>query len=130
MANTKTILLVEDRANDRELYKAWLQNSDHDYTVIGTDNLVSGTALYSAHKPDCVVLDFILPDGDGLEFIMNLSRNGAHKVPVVFITGYGSAELMEDTREMGAFKTIGKDQLNAQTLCESVDSTINHFSTT
>ncbi|MCQ2525829.1 MAG: response regulator [Lachnospiraceae bacterium] len=44
--------------------------------------------LLAAGKPDIILLDFLMPEGDGLEFISILREKGYYpEIPVVIVTG-------------------------------------------
>ncbi|MDR1603278.1 MAG: response regulator transcription factor [Gracilibacteraceae bacterium] len=82
MNEQKTVLLVEDDerimvANRRALMSAG-------YRILEAENLAFARALLAANVPDAIVLDILLPDGNGLEFIRELRRFTA--APVLLVT--------------------------------------------
>jgi two-component system KDP operon response regulator KdpE len=117
MTNNKyKILLVEDDGNIQSLVSTLLENQD--YQVLLAQNCAEGQLLYSSHRPDLVILDLGLPDGDGLgllkavreqdttPFIVLSARDlEADKVQALdmgandYVTKpFGSAELMARVR--------------------------------
>jgi len=79
---TGVILLVEDNKNILEVNSWILEDAGH--RVLSAENLAEARALMSKERPDLAVLDIMLPDGDGLEFLPEL-RN-VYKIPVLFLT--------------------------------------------
>ncbi|MCI0641639.1 MAG: sigma-54 dependent transcriptional regulator [Gemmataceae bacterium] len=74
-----------------------------------------GLDLFAQHRPDAVLLDVRLPDMSGLDAYRSL-RQVDPKVPVLFITGYGTSETAIEAMRLGAFdylvKPLDPDHLN------------------
>ena len=64
---SKTILVVDDKANVRTLVREYL--TEQGFHVITADN--GQNALYAARhdKPDLILLDIMMPEMDGYEFM-------------------------------------------------------------
>ena len=62
-----TVLVAEDDA----LLLVTLQNQleDAGYTVVTAHNGTEGVAQFSAHKPDAVILDVMMPEKDGVTML-------------------------------------------------------------
>ena len=78
----KTVLVVDDKANVRQLL--------HDYLTEQGFHVVTATngreALYTARDiaPDAILLDIMMPEMDGYEFLQAYRRE--RNVPVIIIT--------------------------------------------
>jgi CheY-like chemotaxis protein len=84
-ARMKKILVVDDEANIRELYKEELEEMG--YSVTTTPDAVQALALLDTTKFDLVTLDMRMPDMDGIEALRKMKeRNSA--LPVVICTAY------------------------------------------
>lgn len=86
--NEKLILLVEDneqimRGNERMLTR-------RGYGVVTALTLSEARKAMEAQMPDLIVLDIMLPDGNGLDFMSELRRYS--KVPVLLLTGLTTPE--------------------------------------
>jgi FixJ family two-component response regulator len=57
--------------------------------------------------PQCVVVDFKMPDLNGLEFITQF-QNDHGKVPFVLITGHGTVALAVEAMKLGAVTVLEK----------------------
>ncbi len=62
-----TVLIVEDEPHIRRFVRLALEGEG--CRVLETDRLKAGLEQAAAEKPDLVVLDLGLPDGDGIDFI-------------------------------------------------------------
>lgn len=65
--NRATILIVEDEREIRRFLRSSL--SDSGFEVVESDNVRGGLIEAGTRKPDLVILDLGLPDGDGVDFI-------------------------------------------------------------
>lgn len=63
-------LLVEDEMQIRRFVRTALQ--DHGWTVHEADTVARGLSDASTRRPDLVILDLGLPDGDGIDFLQDL----------------------------------------------------------
>lgn len=81
MAN---VLLVDDEPDFVAAAKEMLQL--HGHTVASAERLESARRLLDGATPDVVLLDLMLPDGNGLELLEELRASPVKRV--VFITGH------------------------------------------
>lgn len=84
MANEK-ILVVDDDQNIRELLRLYLIKEG--YTVALAGDGEQALELYSAEKPDMVLLDVMMPKLDGWETCRRLRKLG--DTPVIMLTAKG-----------------------------------------
>lgn len=64
-------------------------------------------ASLRAHSPDCIVLDFHMPNGTGLELQQHLSRKGI-TIPTIVITAHNEIGLRERCEAAGAIAFLAK----------------------
>jgi signal transduction histidine kinase/DNA-binding response OmpR family regulator len=123
---SRTVLLVDDSPEDRELYRRHLQRDpDYSYTIFEAELGQQGLALWRQHQPDVVILDYRLPDLDGLDFLTQLSAaNQPSYLPVIVVTGQGSEAIAVQTIKAGAQDYLVKEQITADGLQWAVNHTI------
>lgn len=81
----KLILLVEDNIDALDIYGASLRHAGFDVTLAPT--LEEAESAVLSARPDLVVLDCRLPDGDGLLMLERWRRRGnMMEVPVIVLT--------------------------------------------
>jgi DNA-binding response OmpR family regulator len=90
---TKKILVVDDKAELRTLLKQYLTQEGFD--VVGASN--GQEALYVARheKPDLILLDIMMPEMGGFEFMRSYSREA--DTPIILLT----AKLEENDKVLG-----------------------------
>jgi PAS domain S-box-containing protein len=111
-----TILLVDDSESDRVSYVRYLQ-SEQSYCTIEAETLEEGLELWRSHKPDIVLLDMNLPDGDGLEFLEAITTdNLINKLPVIMLTGERDERIAVQAMKLGAADYLVKGDVTAVSL--------------
>jgi DNA-binding response OmpR family regulator len=88
--NEKCILLVED--NEKIMSGNIRKFRREGYDVTAALTLAEARASLALHRPDAIVLDIMLPDGSGLEFIQELRASENAGIPVLLLTGLGAKE--------------------------------------
>ena len=98
------ILIVEDNESIREAAASYLRLEEFRVTEAGT--LKEAEVVLRKASPDLMILDVMLPDGDGFQFA-KLQR-ARHEIPIIFLT----ARVTESDRitglELGADDYIVK----------------------
>ena len=122
----QTILIVDDCPEDREVYRRYLsQDSTYNYQILEEEEGVKGLELCKQVQPDAILLDFLLPDIDGLEFLTELqAQMGTTKLPVVMLTGQGNEAIAVAAMKSGAQDYLVKGQTTAQSLRLAVRNAI------
>ncbi|HSR31315.1 MAG TPA: response regulator [Anaerolineae bacterium] len=112
----ETVLIVEDhRENIVHLANNVLRPSG--YEVLTAMDGRRGLHRILADKPDLVILDLNMPRMDGLEVLAALQEHQVD-IPVILTTFYGSEQVAEQARRLGAVDYVVKpykvsDMLNA-----------------
>jgi len=99
-----TLLLVDDDEVDRlAIRRAFAQFPDHRFELIEAATGDEGLRLARMRNPDCILLDYNLPDFSGVEFLSGLAdATGDLQVPVVMLTGTDNALIAVDALKRGA----------------------------
>ncbi len=79
---TATALLVEDEPQIRRFVRSALE--EEGWQVFEAENLKRGLIDAGTRKPDLVILDLGLPDGDGVDFITDV--RGWSSVPIIVLS--------------------------------------------
>ncbi|AFY47370.1 PAS domain S-box [Nostoc sp. PCC 7524] len=126
MAQPLTLLIIDDSPEDREVYRRYLQqDQEHCYTIIEQESGEEALALCQQFSPDGILLDFLLPDMDGLEFLAELQKFVKKTMPaVVMLTGYGNEEVAVQAMKSGVHDYLVKGQTTAERLRSTLHSAI------
>jgi PAS domain S-box-containing protein len=125
---TFTVLMVEDFAADRELYRrALCRSSTFVYDLVEAESVAAGLALCQTRSIDAILLDYQLPDGNGLDFLERLSaQTDGSNPPVVLITGCGDEKIAVRAIKKGAEDYLVKSDLTPDLLRSTIHSAIEN----
>lgn len=91
------LLITDDESATRELIAEVA--ADVGYTVSQAGDIRQARIQIERQKPDVILMDMQLPDGDGMELWKKLELSGCH---VVFMTGHSSVESAIEALRCGA----------------------------
>ncbi len=126
----RTILIVDDFPPDREVYRRYLQaDVEYEYTIVEAPSAEDGLILCGRQPVDGILLDFSLPDLDGLEFLAALKNKQTGKLcpPVVMITGQGNEIIATKAIKNGAEDYLVKNQITPTLLQLAISSAIASY---
>lgn len=122
-----TILIVDDSVEDVALYRRYLlHDPDHSYVILEATSGAEGLMLWNQHHPDILLLDYRLPDLDGLQFVAELTTPGLLPclLPVIMLTGQGNEMIAVQAMKAGIQDYLVKGQITQQGLQLVVNKTI------
>ena len=93
------LLVVEDDPQVRKMLVRSLAYEGFDVNAV--DDLAGARAAISEGRPDLVLLDLMLPDGDGTEICAQLRRAG-DRLPVIMVTARDTVDDTVGGLELGA----------------------------
>ena len=105
----KTILLVDDEQEIRDILKKKLEKSD--YTVDTASSGEEALSMCKSLRPDLLLLDIAMPAMDGYAVAIELKKQEAYKnLPIIFLTAKELDPLAVNRRvgEIGAFGYLMK----------------------
>jgi CheY-like chemotaxis protein len=114
------ILIVEDAMFSRKMIRKTLQKQG--YETLEAKNGKEGLELVREVNPDCILLDLLMPEIDGWEFLKILRAEG-YKTPTIVIT----ADIQETSRqqclELGAQAVLNKPP-QAQVMQDAIEAVL------
>lgn len=99
------VLIVEDNEVQRKVMEFNL--SREGYRVRGASTIDGGMMLMKEHKPDVVITDVMLPDGNGIELLEKLFSIDPELI-VIVITAFGTIRMAVDAIKKGAHDYLTK----------------------
>ncbi|MGH7897185.1 MAG: response regulator, partial [Candidatus Binatia bacterium] len=103
------ILVVEDNRRHAELISEELNDTGLVASVEWVATGREGLEKVSSGPLDLIVLDYRLPDTDGLDFMRSLNSQG-HHIPVIFVTTADSVQLAVEAMKLGAEDFLQKQE--------------------
>lgn len=107
------VLLVDDADPIERYVRAAIEKEGWtvDRAASGGEALVKAKAA----PPDAILLDFVLPDVDGIDVLRQLFAAGV-RAPTIVLSGAQNPEIMRRFAEAGAIDYLSKDDLTAARL--------------
>ena len=118
--NSYTVLIVEDDDVYREDTRRLLDGS---YQLVEVATGREALERMKATQFHCVLLDYRLPDINGLELLPQLTDL---QVPVVMMTAQGSEQVAVEAMKLGVYDYLIKNTLTEDSLRNSVEKAIDH----
>ena len=119
-ADPVTVLVVDDLPASRGLAAIWLSDGLRDSVrVIEAATLAEMRAAWSAERPDVVLLDHRLPDGEGLEAARELLADDPDAA-IILLTGMGDPALDQEAERVGLTDFLVKHEIDGPMLARTV----------
>src|SRR5262249_54029379 len=113
--NGGSVLIIDDEAAIRESLETLLEFEG--FTVEAAETGEEGLARLAEHPFDLVLLDFALPDRNGLEILADI-RSRDPLLAVIMITAYGTVDNAVRAMQAGAANFIQKPWDNEKLLAD------------
>lgn len=104
----KVLALIEDNDVIREIYETVL--SAEGFDVITAISGTEGLKLVTEHQPDIILLDMLMPDLNGLEFLKQYNPKDHPEVRVLVFSNLMDAGQMQAALDLGVDKYLLKSE--------------------
>lgn len=127
------ILIVDDFEPDVRSIKRMLASS-HSSAILppllvrAVDSIGKALSLYRTFRPDCILLDYSLPDMSGLDLVETiLSTEGELSAAIVMMTGVGDENLAVKAMKLGVHDYLVKGQVTEEQLGWTIISAVERL---
>jgi two-component system, sensor histidine kinase len=126
----RRVLIVDDSPEDRESVRRYLrEDQEFDYQFLEDSTGLDGLRTCRTSGIDCLLLDYDLPDLDGLEFLAELTGGSDRSpVPLVMLTGRGGESAAVQALKRGAHDYLVKGSYSPEVLRRTVEDAIERVS--
>jgi two-component system response regulator (stage 0 sporulation protein F) len=101
-----TILIIDDEEIIRTLLRVALEESG--YEVREAANGRQGLALYRSAPADLVITDIVMPELNGLDMLLELTREFLHAKVIAISGAGGEKNVLDVAKLLGARQTFPK----------------------
>lgn len=103
----KTILIVDDDPVARKVVAAMVEQLG--FLVLQTGSCRQAMRILAAEPVDAVLLDVVMPDGDGIDVLLQIKANPhTEAIPVIMLTGHADRDMRLSVLASGADDLLGK----------------------
>jgi DNA-binding response OmpR family regulator len=113
MKNKRTVLIVEDDPDIRQLMKIFIE-ADGFYVELAADGVEALEQLRNGSRPNLIILDLMLPRMDGEQFMKQVRDEGRFAtIPVVVMSGHSEGKKKANGLKAAGFlgKPVEADEL-------------------
>lgn len=104
-ADKPVVLVIDDDFTIRMMTKAALEPVG--FTVVEADRYATGYEFYRTKKPDIILLDLIMPDGNGFSLCSDIRAQDT-ETPIIIMTGLDDVHSINQAYHLGATDFITK----------------------
>lgn len=102
------VLIIDDEEDVRYIARLSLARFS-DMTVVEASSGREGIATAESERPDCILLDMMMPEMDGGQTFVRLRESPlTAPIPVVFLTAVAATAEMQRVLDLGAAGVIRK----------------------
>lgn len=94
------VLVVDDEIGIRELLREILEDSGYQVTTAAT--AAQADMHWAQERPDLVLLDYSLPDSDGLSLVRSWQLTTRRAAPVIMLSAYATIDKAVEATQLGA----------------------------
>ncbi|MBI4528977.1 MAG: sigma-54-dependent Fis family transcriptional regulator, partial [Deltaproteobacteria bacterium] len=117
-------MIVEDHQESRESLAGALKKTG--FNVIEASSQKAALPILNDHPVAAIITELKLPDGDGLNLLTHLRKNGLEQ-PVIFVTAFGTMNSAIQAMKMGAADFLTKP-VTIKDITECLDSALKKWS--
>ncbi len=128
--NTCSLLIIDDNPEDVTSFRRFLRNDPlYTYTFSFSENGEEGLQTCQQQRPDCILLDYSLPDMTGVEFLTHLDGLvELSQIAVIMLTGQGTEKVAVEAMKHGAHDYLNKGTTSSESLQHSIHHALDKAS--
>jgi signal transduction histidine kinase len=122
------LLIIDDDRVDRQIYLRFLRADEkHAYVITEAESAADGHRLIRDEIYDCILLDYRLPESDGLEMFRTVtgSQRGPFMAPVIMMTGQGNESVAVAAMKCGIADYLTKEGLTPKAMQRAIANAVD-----
>lgn len=127
MTNTKKpiLLIVED---DSSLLKVLVEKLKKDpYEVVTANNGKTALEVINSKSPNLIVLDILMPDMNGIEFLKKLRANAQFaETPIIILSNFADSEYVSEAMSYNVFNYLIKSNTSLEEIASFIEEQLNN----
>jgi signal transduction histidine kinase len=122
------LLIIDDDQVDRQIYLRFLRADERNvYVITEAESAEEGLRLIRDEIYDCILLDYRLPESNGLAMYRNLNttQRGPSIAPVIMMTGQGNESLAVAAMKSGISDYLTKEGLTPKAIQRAITNAVD-----
>lgn len=119
-----TILIIDDSKLARTQVRRQLTTAGHN--TLEAENGRQGLEMALSEKPDCILLDLLMPEMNGIELLQALAANGV-ETPKIVVTANIQPSVRSQCLELGAADIINKPANRGEEFLRRIEDILRYW---
>ncbi len=120
------VLVIDDDVVDQEAIYRALRNYP-DMKIEYAENSVEALIAIECHDFDCILLDYLLPECNGIELLNQVNQISESPLPpVIMLTGQGNEKVAVEAMKFGVYDYITKNDFTPESIYTLISDAIKH----
>jgi PAS domain S-box-containing protein len=102
------VVIIEDEEAHFHLMKRAIENAFSCASVVYFEEPGPCLEMLDEINPDVIIVDYVMPGMNGIEFLEALNRENGGIIPVIMITGHGDENIAVQAMKLGAWDYLIK----------------------
>jgi len=120
------ILIIEDEKILSEMYTEKFQQAG--FSVVSAPEAEEGLEIAKKEKPDLIILDILLPKGDGISFLQRMREEpGLSFVPVVVFSNFDDPSTKKAAFRLGVKDYLIKTNYTPREIIEKIKGILDSY---
>ncbi len=115
----RKVLIIDDNADIRLIYSTSFEQAG--YKVFTSKDGLAAITDIKEVDPTVIILDLMMPEMDGYDFVSNLRNNTSCVAPVIVMSAFPDEEKKKKALEWGANLYLVKTDYSGEELVSTVD---------
>jgi len=115
----RKVLIIDDNEDIRTIYSTSFEQAG--YKVFTSNDGLAGITDIIEINPTVIILDLLMPEMDGYEFISSLRNNTSFKSPIVVTSSFPDEDKKDEALERGADLYLVKSDYSGEELVDKVN---------
>jgi two-component system, OmpR family, alkaline phosphatase synthesis response regulator PhoP len=122
------ILIIEDEKILSDMYTEKFTQAG--FSVISSSEAEGGLEVAKKEKPDLIILDMLLPKGDGISFLQRMKEEpGLSFIPVVVFSNFDDPPTKKAAFSLGVKDYLIKTNYTPQEIIEKIKAILSSYQT-
>jgi PAS domain S-box-containing protein len=118
------ILIIDDDRSFRKIVTRMMGRAGLNVETTEAINCAEGVEKLNKNVYDCALLDYQLPDANGIHLLQEILHFGGTSTPIIFVTGKGDETIAAQALKTGALDYIPKEKLSPELLSQCIHNVI------
>ncbi|MBC8285212.1 MAG: response regulator [Nitrospinae bacterium] len=118
------ILIIDDDRSFRKIVTRMMVRAGLKVEITEAINCAEGVEQLNKKVFDCALLDYQLPDANGIHLLQEILHFGGTSTPIIFVTGKGDEMIAAQALKTGALDYIPKEKLSPEILSQCIHNVI------